>query len=135
MLRSPGNMSCWYTGGVETRLYSFLKLAPEWGGWSAPRPGRCARREETLVFIAHETGWSPGPVWMGAKRKFLIPTGVKSPASSRYTNHAIPDPSVEWHWRWKSGVPGEYTVPMSLCPLKFPHGLHWDRIWLSPYSL
>jgi len=56
MLRSAGNMPCWYTGGVETHLYSSLKLTPEGGGWSMPRPGRCALREETLVFITQKAG-------------------------------------------------------------------------------
>jgi hypothetical protein len=27
-------------GVAEVKLYSFLKLGIEWGGWSTPRPGR-----------------------------------------------------------------------------------------------
>ena len=46
------------------------------GGWSTPRPGRFTPGKDPVP-IVKETGWAPGPVWMGAEN--LTPTGIRSP--------------------------------------------------------
>ena len=45
-------------------------------GWSTPRPGRFTPGIDPVP-IVQETGWAPGPVWMGVER--LAPTGIRSP--------------------------------------------------------
>jgi hypothetical protein len=63
-------------GGVEVYLYSFSTTALEWGGWSAPRPGRFTPGKDRVP-IVQKAGWAPGPVWTCAKN--LSPTGIRSP--------------------------------------------------------
>jgi hypothetical protein len=56
-------------------VYSFLTSALEYGGWSAPRPGRFTPGKEPVP-IAQEAWWASGPVWTCAKN--LVPTGIRS---------------------------------------------------------
>jgi hypothetical protein len=47
------------------------------------------------VPIVQETGWAPGPVWIGAEN--IAPTGIRSPdlpARSESLDYAIPAPPV-----------------------------------------
>jgi hypothetical protein len=53
---------------MEQRYTSTLSLtsALEWGGWSAPRPGRFTPVKDP-VSIVQKAGWAPGRVWTGAE--------------------------------------------------------------------
>ena len=56
----------WPRGWVEVWLYSSMTAATEGREWSAARLGLPL----PPVPILQETGWAPGPVWMGGK--FLL---------------------------------------------------------------
>ena len=53
-----------------------LTSAIDKGGWSTPRPGRFTLGKDPVP-IVQETGWAPGPVWMGVE--YLTHTGIRSP--------------------------------------------------------
>jgi hypothetical protein len=61
-----------HEGRKREQRYSSLSLtsALDGSGWSKPSPGYFTPGKE-------EAGWTPGPVWRGAKN--LAPTGIRSP--------------------------------------------------------
>ena len=57
-----------------------LTSALDWGGWSAPRPGRLTP-EKGLVPIVQEAGWAPGPVWTGVENVGTHRDSIPGPSS------------------------------------------------------
>jgi hypothetical protein len=53
-----------------------MTFVVEWGGWSAPSPGRFTPGINPVP-VVQEAGWAPGPVWACAKN--LAPTRIQSP--------------------------------------------------------
>jgi hypothetical protein len=47
----------------------------DWGGWSAPRPGRFTPGKDPAP-IVYEAAWTPGSSWTGAEN--LVFTGIRS---------------------------------------------------------
>ena len=64
-----------------------MTTALEGGEGSAARHGRSTAWKDPLP-IVQEAGWAPGPVWTG--RKFLPPTGIRSPDRPARSSVAIP---------------------------------------------
>ena len=62
----------------KQRFSSTLSLTSELDGdgWSTPRPGRFTHGNYPVP-TAQESGWTPGPLWMGAGN--LATTAIRSP--------------------------------------------------------
>jgi hypothetical protein len=51
-------------------------------GWSTPRPGRFTPGKDPVP-IVEETGWAPGPVWIGAENLSSHRNSIPGPSNSR----------------------------------------------------
>jgi hypothetical protein len=79
--RSPRNMSFMAQRGVEIQLYSVSTSAQNGGGWLTPRPARFTCGKETRYSLYWRL-WAPWPVWMGVKKRLLLPPASNPEPSS-----------------------------------------------------
>jgi hypothetical protein len=89
---SPYSLPRRYRSVVKVWLYLFLNLGTKWGWVVNTAPWPPYPQEKAMVPTVQETGWTRGPLWIGAEN--FAPTGIEARNAQSvvryYTNYSIP---------------------------------------------